>query len=657
VPWSPGDPWPSDTPGGASSPHWGDYVRLWVRAALAAGDIFRLGASAHDRLDDGNVLAGALTPEPPNPYLSTDTFNRADSSSGMGSTDGTGTKDPAAWNLTAPGCYGIQTNRAYPVLNAQNVAWIDLAAADVDLSVTAAAFGAAGVLIAFRFADLSNYLYAVAYSGGVLLIRRQAASNTVLAGPIAGFTAGETLRVVAVGSSITVYRNAAVVATVTETFNATVTKHGVGFGGTTGNPRADNWSAMVPGAMTRRPRTTDDAGRLWADLSCDTLDVDIQGGASSSDGILTKPDATTCVVNLADPARKYDPLNGSSPYAIGGTSRLVPGTPVEVFAEVVNADDGTYATEWLFTGTADSWGEDWTPNPRRRVAQLIASGETKTFVNMKRPATVPAVGAGDTTAQRVQRIVDLAGWLGDVEAGAGTVTHAATELDNDGWELLNGTLDDELGFIYFTAAGALRWVGRAAWFDLTSPPVLELGCGEGLHDVLVDASPTSIDLQIRNSIFAARPDVTPAHALSVASINRYGRFDYARTDLGVATDAQAADWAATLLRLYAYPQISIADVTMQPAIAAASWQVFAGVLGLSLVTDLLRIVWSPPDRPADTPIDALARVVGFHHVITRRLWEITLELVGAEALAYSGAVFTLGPDANDRLDAAYVLGG
>lgn len=393
---------------------------------------------------------------------------------------------------------------------------------------------------------------------------------------------------------------------------------------------------------------------LWVDLSCDVLDVDIAGGATATEGVLTKPDVSTCVVNLSDPDRKYDPLNASGPYGLGGRSRLIPGTPLDAFAEVVDADTGTISRHWLFTGTADSWGEDWTARGRDRVAQVIASGTSKFFVNMKRPATDPPVGAGDTTAQRVDRIVTLSGWAGDVEPGTGVVTHAATALDSDGWDLLNRTLDDELGFVYFTADGALRWIGRDAWLTL-GDPVLALGCGAGLHDVLLDASPSSIDLQIRNAIYASRPDAPVQTAINTASVGRYGRYDYERTDLGVATDTQAGEWARLLLQLYAFPQIALADVTFRPALDPQSWQVWSLALGLAFVTDLVRIVWSPPDRPADTPIDTLSRVVGYHHAITRAAWEITWQLIDAESLRAAGTIWTLGPHANDRLDAGFVV--
>jgi hypothetical protein len=467
--WHPGDAWPSGTVGGASSPNWGGYVRLWVRAGLAAGNTFHMGPHTYDRLDAGNVMGGGT-----------------------------------------------------PV--------------------------------------------------------------TLSAG----------------------------------------------------------------------------AERLWVDLSCDVLDLEVAGGASSSQGIFSKPDSATAQVTLADPTAKYDPLNPHSPYAYGGRSRLVPGTPVEVFAEVVNGDTGAWQRVELFTGTADSWGEDWVPRPWRRQARLIASDETKRWVNYDQPEQPPQ-GAGDTTAQRVQRLVDYYQWQGTVEAGAASsVTLQATTLAQSGWELLNRTLDDELGYVYFTAAGALRWVNRTTWFQ-HGAPVIVLGCdaleeaGETFHDVLIDVAPSNLDRQMRNAVYAARTGGTTVEALAQSSIDRFDRYDYKRTDLGLADDGQVGTWAQTVLVLYAYPQIALEGVTLRPAIDPRSWEVFGPILALEYVSDLVRIVWAPPDLPENV-IDGLVRVVGHKHKITRAAWETTLQTVAAQPLQYAGAVFHMGPHSQDRLDAGFVMG-
>lgn len=469
--WAPGDPWPSGTPGGAASPHWGGYVRLWLRAALAPGRPFHMGTHPDDRLDAGNVMAGG-----------------------------------------------------------------------------AVLFGAAR----------------------------------------SGAKAG--------------------------------TEH------------------------------------LWVDLTCDTIDAEIQGGASGSAGIFSKADAATITITLADPTGKYDPLNGNSPYAYGGHSRLVPGTPVEAFAEVVDADTGLWERFYLFVGTADSWGEDWTPDPYDRRCTVVATDVTKMFVRMDRPEQ-PLVGAGDTVQERIHRIVEFYGWAGEVvdPPGGSLVTLQATTLAQSSWELLNRATDDEIGYVYFDTEGRLRWINRQAW-SVISTPVITFGCSEDPQhfDVLTDAQPSTLDLQMRNQVFASRADGAMQSARSQSSVDRYGQYDYKRTDLGLADDAQAGQWAEYVVVLYAYPQISLSDVTALPALAPNSWHTWNGVLGITMVTDLVQILWAPPDRPADL-IDAVSRVVGYAHRIDYRKWEVQWQLVAASSLQFSGSVFTMGPHAQDRLDAGYVL--
>lgn len=472
--WTPGDPWPSPTLGGAQAPAWGDHIRFWVRAALASGNKFHMGPHTYDRLDAGNVMSG-YTP-----------------------------------------------------------------------------------------------------------------------------------------------------------------------------------------ALTGDGRAVTPVDRLWVDLTCDVLDVTITSGASGgrSVGIVTKVDAATLEVTLADPDGVYDPVNPVPPWTFAGHSRLMPGVPVEAFCEVVRPD-GTWTRYPLFTGTADSWGEDWTPHPGERRAKLVATDATKTWVNLDRPEQPPA-GAGDTTDQRVGRLVEFYDWNGTTTPAvdAPAVTLQATTFAQPGWELLNRTLDDELGIVYFTPDGKLRWVNRSAWFQRT-PPVVVLGCAQATvptaRDILIDAEPSNLDLELVNIANIARTGGENQTARSDSSVERYGEYDYKRTDLGVETDVQAAEWAAVLVQLYSYPQVTLRSVTMLPAIDPASWTAWAAVLAVVWATDIVRVVWAPPDRPAAV-VDLATRVVGARHQITRRRWEVTWMLIAAQAGILSGGVFHIGPDPADRLDAGFVLG-
>lgn len=469
-------PWPSSTPGGAWSPYWGGYVKLWARAAIASGETFHIGTHARDRLNDGNVLAA-------------------------------------------------------PAL------------------------------------ELDREL-------------------EPMAGPIS---------------------------------------------------------------------------RLWIDLSCDVRSLDISAGASSAQGVLSKPDASVCSLELADPDGIYDPLSRSSPYAFAGRSRLMPGVPLEVHAEVVNGTTGAVSVLSLFVGRVESWGEDLTPNRSQRVARVMAVDATNEWVRFDQPEQ-PAQGAGETTAQRIARLVAFFVWSGTVEnAPSSVATLQATTLAATGWELLNRAIDDELGYCYFTPAGALRWLNRDAWTTF-GPPVISFGCEdlaeveptETLRDVLVDASPSSVNYEIRNAIYAARAGGVTQTKLSPGSIDRFGQYDYRRTDLGLETDAQVATWADAILNQYSYPQVAIEDLTFRPALDPRSWELYAAALALHYVSDLVRIVWAPPDRPADV-IDGLVRVVGHTHKITRRVWETKYVTAGATSLQ-SEFTWTIGPGANDEFDAGNLIG-
>lgn len=399
--------------------------------------------------------------------------------------------------------------------------------------------------------------------------------------------------------------------------------------------------------------------RLWVDLECDITDCEIAGGATSSSGIFSKADTATLTATLVDPAGIYDPLNSHSPFAYGGHSRLVPGTPINAECEIVNGADGTWQTIVLFTGTADSWSEEWVTNPRERRAKLTASDVTKAWVKYERPALAAGVGAGETTGARVSRLVSYYGWLGTVDAPASSsTTHAATVHDRTAWEQLNSLMDDELGSAYFTRAGVLRWLNRDTWLT-PSPPVLLLGCPEhaaGAYDVLVDARPSNYDAQLRNDVYAQRAGgPAPVHAFSSSSITRFGTYGENRTDLTLETDAQVSAWASTVLTLYAFPQQGLEGVTIRPDVHEQSWVTWAAVLGVRLISDLVRIVWAPPDIPEHV-VDVSSRVVGYRYNLTRAAFEVEWQLVAGNPLAGSGIVFTVGPSATDRLDAGYVLG-
>lgn len=183
--------------------------------------------------------------------LSSDSFNRANGP--LGSTDGSGTKDPAAWT-TAVGTFAIASNvatvsaLAHPVWSGiflMASASVDLGTGNVDLSITLPnASGHTGLL--FRFQDASNFwmFYANAPSNYTV---QEVKAGLLLGGTSAALTPNnnDVLRLLANGSSITAFVNGVQQISVTNSDFQAATKHGL-YVDTFTTGTWDNWSASDP---------------------------------------------------------------------------------------------------------------------------------------------------------------------------------------------------------------------------------------------------------------------------------------------------------------------------------------------------------------------------------------------------------------------------
>lgn len=431
--------------------------------------------------------------------------------------------------------------------------------------------------------------------------------------------------------------------------------------------RLDNGNVYGPGAGAPGPPAP--AGRLWVDLSCDVLDLDTHLGGTRPDGAIATSEAGTARLSLRDPDRIYDPLNPSSPFQYGGRSRLMPGTPILVWVEhivniggalltegsdvlVTEAGDtlvtednaSTLTTYRLHNGTVDTWSSPWQAHPENRRAIVVSSDAVKELVALDF-GEQPAVGAGDTVNQRITRVLTHYGWTGPTRLDASAITLQATTLAQSAWELIGRASEDEIGFVYLDAWGTLQFHNRDTWGSAPDP-ALTLGCPEG-HDAMIAADVMSANLDIRNAVYATRVDGAQQVARSDASIALYGTHSYKRTDLGLQNDSQAAQWAIYLVTLQGFPRARVDMATAYPAFSEDIWP---DLLGLVLVDDRVRILWSPPD--GSPPVDTSGRAIGMDHRISRTSWETDVNLVLADLF---GRVLHWGPHPDDRLTSGYVF--
>lgn len=163
----------------------------------------------------------------------TDSFNRADNASSLGTAD-TG----QTWTALGTAVFGISSNQAYQSGGgAQALAVVETGESDGTVQVTVAVTGDAG--FCFRSTNEgSNWMW-----NGQTLFSEEGAGNFNSHGAAASAdTAGDVIAAVLAGDQITIKRNGTtILGPITSSYNQTVTKHGIRINGDTA-VRFDNFS-------------------------------------------------------------------------------------------------------------------------------------------------------------------------------------------------------------------------------------------------------------------------------------------------------------------------------------------------------------------------------------------------------------------------------
>lgn len=208
---------------------WTFDLSVWSNVRyVEAGDILALvftatgvpapwtGAVASWRYEPG-VVAGT----PVAAGIVADNFNRADSTTSMGSTSTGG----LPWTPLR-GTWGISSNRAYVATSqARNYVVVDCGHYDVSVSVKVPVAQADGG-VAIRMTVAGSLVTGITANLSGLY---QEVSNTLtqIATFSSSFANGDLMTIKAVGSAITVYKNGAQVGSATNSTNLTATSHGL----------------------------------------------------------------------------------------------------------------------------------------------------------------------------------------------------------------------------------------------------------------------------------------------------------------------------------------------------------------------------------------------------------------------------------------------
>jgi hypothetical protein len=187
--------------------------------------------------------------------------------------------------------------------------------------------------------------------------------------------------------------------------------------------------------------------------------------------------------------------------------------------------------------------------------------------------------AGETSAARAQRILNLAGYQGKLSTLDATTAMGGANLDQaDARAALQLVGDTEAGQVYVDGAGA-TWLASRAWRYLQNSPTITFGeqqaSGEVpyLGDAEIELDDTHIynDVTVINQPLPGAPEQPGAHIADTVSQAQYLPKSVQRTiNVQDPTTPQAA--AQFLLSQYAQPLARVGQLAVDGAANPALWQ-------------------------------------------------------------------------------------
>ncbi|HZW73561.1 MAG TPA: hypothetical protein VFF43_08425 [Caldimonas sp.] len=353
----------------------------------------------------------------------------------------------------------------------------------------------------------------------------------------------------------------------------------------------------------------------YIDVTCDVRSLDWQFGATRTDGVLTRWEAGSAVVVLGNNEGTYDV----------GTDGATLRPTIGVLIQARNVGD----TAWqpMFTGNANAFVQAYDPATLDCTVTVTATDGTALLASYQAQPVAPLVGAGETSAARVGRILDNAEWSAARDIPAGGRALAATDLSGDAWSQLLAVSDAELGAVYIAPSGAATFRTRETVFNaLTSgaAPVVSWGPSATRYE---DVTIAVDDALLRNIIDAQRPGGAVQSVRDTASVQQYLPHRYSNTTLVLAADVDVQSWASLVLNTLGVPFARVDALTVLPRADAA--HLFPIVIAAAYL-DRWHVEVDPPG-PLSESIERDVIVRGWKISVDREDWTAVYQLSSTNA--------------------------
>jgi len=319
-------------------------------------------------------------------------------------------------------------------------------------------------------------------------------------------------------------------------------------------------------------------------------------------------EASQATIRIYDETGDWNPDNPASIYF----GKLLPNRKVRVAAVY---DSNSY---WLFSGYTSSYNYSYPKNEQLGYVEVQCTDAFRLF-NLSNISTVSGAVAGETTGQRIGRILDTISWpvnLRSLDAGD-TLVQADPGSERTALQALKNVEFSEQGAFYISPEGNAVFISRSNLQKKaagTETYFSNTGDGIGYSNITTALD----DKLIINQASITRIGGTQQTASDATSIDTYFPHSMNQGGLVVETDAEALNIARAFVATRKTTGLRIDNLTLELSTPDYSAGIVAG-LGL----DYFNVVRIKNEQQGSTFIEKTLEVVGVKHEITPFTWTST----------------------------------
>jgi hypothetical protein len=374
--------------------------------------------------------------------------------------------------------------------------------------------------------------------------------------------------------------------------------------------------------------------QVLADQPADIVDITDQVMKVSTrrgrNRILSNFEAGTATVTINDPNGDFNPQNPLSPYA----NKLLPLRKIRIWADT--PFQGSTQRVFLFSGYITSYDTSFYQGVNSTSTVTLQCIDGFRLLNNVATgnAPVPGCSAGELSGNRIQHLLDFAGWPASMRAlNPGNSTMMADPGGNRSiLQAIQTVEQSEFGAFYISRQGDAKFVDRelvTLLSDYTARYYADPPLPGTLSYVNLDFAYD--DQLILNDVTVTRyndnvgPAPVPQTIVSQESIDTYFRKSGQRSDILVETDQEANDQARTIVAGRKNAELRIDSMTVDITGETNEENAF-----INLTSDIYSLVVITKQMPGNSSIIKELFIQGVQHDVTPTAW--TMKLLTAEPI-------------------------